>query len=67
MLYCFLLTTWTAVFDGYEGCKVLGVVAKHYGVLVALCGRPLERQVNPTDVQRRDGGARFHTPDHLVC
>lgn len=36
-----LFPTWTTVFDGYEGCKVLGVVAEHYRVFVALCGRPV--------------------------
>lgn len=64
---CFLLPTWAAVFDGYEGREVLRVVSEHDGVLVALCGRPLERQVDPAHVQRRDGGARLHTADHLVC
>ena len=33
--------TWAAVFDGDEGCKVLGVVAEHYWVFVALGGRPM--------------------------
>lgn len=61
------VATWTAVFDCDEGSKVLRVVAQHDGVFVAFCGRPVERQINPTNVQRRDGGARFHTPDNLVC
>jgi len=63
----FLFPTWAAVFDGDEGCKVLGVVAKNDWVFVALCGQPVQWQINPTHIQRRDGGARFHTPDHLVC
>lgn len=59
--------TWTAVFDRDEGREVLGVVAEHYGVFVAFCGRPVEGQINPTNIQRGDGGARFHTPDNLIC
>lgn len=62
----FTTHTWTAVFDSDEGCEVLGVVAEHYRVFVAFCGRPVEWQINPAHIQRRDGGARFHTPDNLV-
>lgn len=37
----FVFPTWTTVFDGDEGRKVLGVVAKHDWVFVALCGLPV--------------------------
>jgi len=46
---------------------VLRVVAQDDGVLVALGGRPVEREVDSAHVQRREGGARLHAPHHLVC
>lgn len=52
--------TWATVFDGDEGSKVLGVVAEHYGVLVALPWRPVQRQVDAPHIEGREGGAGFH-------
>lgn len=52
--------TRATVFDGDEGGKVLGVVAEHYGVLVALPWRPVQRQVDAPHIEGREGGAGFH-------
>lgn len=44
--------TWAAVFDCDQGGKVLGVIAEHYGILVALSWRPVKRQVNASHIER---------------
>lgn len=43
--------TWAAVFDGDQWCKVLGVIAEHYGIFVALSWRPMQRQVYAPNIE----------------
>lgn len=62
-----VVITWAAVLDGDERGKVLRVVAQHYGILVALGGRPVQGQVDATHVEWGERGTRFHTSYHTVC